>query len=93
MFNDYIPNIVDHIDGNSSNNCIENLRDANKAQNGWNSKLNKNNSSGIRGVSWNKQTKKWIPIKKKFASRSNFTKKIDKLYEDLFLKIKREFKN
>jgi len=59
MFNDYVPNIVDHIDGNARNNRIENLRDTSKAQNAWNSKLHKNNSSGIRGVSWNKQTGKW----------------------------------
>ena len=41
------------------NNSIENLRDATKAENAWNSKLHKNNTSGVKGVSWNKQTKKW----------------------------------
>jgi hypothetical protein len=55
----YLPEIIDHIDGNKSNNKIENLRAATKAQNAWNSKIASNNKSGIRGVSWNKQTSKW----------------------------------
>lgn len=59
MHHGFMPEIVDHIDGNKSNNRIENLRAANKAQNAWNSKLHKHNTSGIRGVSWNKQTNKW----------------------------------
>jgi hypothetical protein len=39
---------------------------------------------GQKGITIDQKTKKWVPIKKEFASRSNFTKKIDKLYEDLF---------
>jgi hypothetical protein len=55
----YLPEYVDHIDGNKSNNKVENLRAVTKAQNAWNSKLPSTNKSGIRGVSWNKQTNKW----------------------------------
>lgn len=59
LFHGYIPKIIDHVDNNRKNSKIENLREATKAQNAWNAKLNCRNTSGVRGVSWNKQTKKW----------------------------------
>ncbi len=50
---------ADHIDGNKLNNQISNLRVSNKQQNGANRGLNKNNTSGFKGVGWHKQAKKW----------------------------------
>lgn len=47
-----IPEVVDHIDCNKSNNRIENLRDANATWNNTNKKLQVNNSSGIKGISF-----------------------------------------
>lgn len=47
-------------------------------------KTNIGSDFGQRGITIDKNTKKWVPIKKKYASRSDFTKKIDKLYEDIF---------
>ena len=56
----YLPKEVDHIDGNRANNNIENLRAASVEENRHNSKLSKSNTSGIKGVSWNKASKKWV---------------------------------
>jgi len=51
---------IDHIDGNSLNNCIENLRVVSTKQNSENRKsANKNSKSGVKGVFWHKGTKKW----------------------------------
>lgn len=54
---------IDHIDGNRSNNSISNLREATKQQNAWNMKRkngeNIKNTSGTKGVYFNKARKKW----------------------------------
>jgi len=54
-----MPEQVDHINGNSSDNRIENLRIANAAQNAQNRSLFSNNKSGCKGVIWHKAIKKW----------------------------------
>jgi hypothetical protein len=56
----YLPSCIDHIDGNPSNNKIENLREVTASQNCWNQKY-KGSASGVKGVTWNKQDKKWQP--------------------------------
>jgi len=55
----YLPNYVDHIDNNHKNNKIENLRECSNQQNSFNAKKSKNNTSGIKGISWSKDRKKW----------------------------------
>ena len=55
-----MPSYVDHIDGDKTNNKIENLREATVSQNRFNSKLQSNNKSGVKGVHFNKNYKKWI---------------------------------
>lgn len=57
--NGFMPEFIDHVDGNPSNNLISNLREATKKQNGYNRKLNLNNKSGIKGIAWHKKSKKW----------------------------------
>ncbi len=55
----YLPEFIDHIDGNRSNNKIENLRSATKAENSANQKIRTTNTSGMKGVSWHSANKKW----------------------------------
>lgn len=50
---------IDHIDGDRSNDRIENLRLATRAENEWNKGTNAQNTSGHKGVSWYKRTGKW----------------------------------
>jgi hypothetical protein len=52
-------NQVDHRDGDRLNNNIKNLRVATNSHNQANSRKNKNNTSGHKGVSWHKTRKKW----------------------------------
>lgn len=56
---------VDHIDKNKLNNRRENLRTCTRSQNLCNGKLQKNNTSGHKGVRWHKASKKWIVTVKK----------------------------
>lgn len=51
---------LDHIDCDRSNNRIANLRLATRTQNGGNSRKSKRNTSGFKGVSWNKDTGRWM---------------------------------
>ena len=57
-FHGHMPPQVDHIDGNRLNNRIENLREATSKQNNQNRKPT--GSSGVKGVVWHKQSKKWV---------------------------------
>lgn len=56
----YLPNRIDHVDGNPSNNAIDNLRECSTVENARNSKLASNNKTGIKGVFWCNTYKKWM---------------------------------
>ena len=58
--NGYLPKYIDHVNGNSLDNRIENLREANQSLNTANSVLSKANTSGYKGVVWRNDTKKWM---------------------------------
>jgi hypothetical protein len=55
-------NVVDHIDRTPANNRWSNLREASTTENGYNSSLSKANKSGVKGVFWNSQKKKWHAV-------------------------------
>ena len=50
---------VDHIDNNPSNNNIKNLRWATRKDNGYNRGKQKNNTTGFKGVAFNKPLNKY----------------------------------
>jgi len=50
---------IDHINGNRSDNRIENLRDVSRAENCKNQGIPKNNTSGIIGVHWYRKFQCW----------------------------------
>jgi hypothetical protein len=51
--------MLDHIDGDQLNNRIENLRPITVSENQRNTKLRKDSTSGIKGVSWISTRKRW----------------------------------
>lgn len=68
MHHGFFPIQVDHINGNKADNSIENLREATHSLNECNKKIQKNNTSGVKGVCWRKDIKKWavrVAINKK----------------------------
>lgn len=77
MHHGYCPEYVDHINGNKTDNRIENLRPATRNQNQYNRSFQSNNKTGIKGVSWDKSSKKWkarISVDGKDTLLGKFTK-------------------
>lgn len=76
-FHRYIPDFVDHIDGDPSNNRIENLRAADRCGNSRNCKTPITNKTGIKGV---------YPVGKKWIASIRINKKITHLgtFPDIF---------
>lgn len=51
--------VIDHIDGDTTNNRLCNLRSVQRADNQRNMRKRKNNTSGVQGVWWHEECKKW----------------------------------
>ena len=70
----------DHSDRNKLNNRKSNLRSCTRQQNTCNISLRKNNTSGIIGVSWDKESSKWtvqINVNQKRKKVGRFVNKDD----------------
>ena len=51
---------LDHVNGDKSDNTINNLREATSCANKCNSSLRSDNTSGFKGVTWNQDCQKWL---------------------------------
>lgn len=71
-----LPAEVDHANGIKSDNRIANLRVCTFNQNQHNKGLQKNNTSGVKGVNWEAQTGKWragLAVNKKHKTIGRFS--------------------
>lgn len=59
LTNGGLPEFVDHINGIKTDNRPKNLRAATKAENGWNRRNDRSNTSGSKGVTLHRETGKW----------------------------------
>lgn len=87
----YIPEQVDHIDGNKSNNQIENLRASTATTNQYNKPRNTMSSSGAKGVYWHIGISKWVAsirINKKLQHLGSFHCLLDAVSERIRAEIK-----
>lgn len=78
---------IDHIDGNTLNNAVTNLRLATNTENQRNrTSKNKNNKSSYKGVTWDKNRNKWLAQisvngKNKFLGRYDSLEKAASTYD------------
>lgn len=73
-----IPAMIDHLDGNGLNNKIDNLRELSMSDNIRKARIQVNNTSGYKGVSFRKDTGKWTARTKidgKYVSLGSFCTK------------------
>lgn len=56
----YLPKEIDHINGDRSDNRIENLRAVTRSENQCNRPILPSNTSGYAGVSWHKKSQAWV---------------------------------
>ena len=89
---------TDHIDGDGLNNQRDNLRVCTHSQNIMNRGIQKNSTSGFKGITWNKLGRKWqsqIKVNGKYIYLGIFISKLEayKAYCKACVKYHGEFSN
>ena len=92
----FLPKEIDHIDKNTFNNKIENLRPCTPSENCYNRKFRKDNTSGAKGVTYRKDINKWQAyitfnkVRKSLGTFKNF-EDAKNAYEKASLELHKEF--
>ena len=86
LANGYVPEFVDHIDTDTTNNSPENLRESTKSQNQCNHSIRKDNTLGIKGLCYDKRRAEnpWFGQVGKFGKVYS-TKRVSKKEEAILL--------
>lgn len=92
MTGELLENDIDHKDLNRTNNKWNNLREANDSQNKGNALKHKDNTSGKKGVCWDKSRNKWIVrVGKIYLGRFDKIEDAAIIYESAAIKYFGEF--
>jgi hypothetical protein len=87
---------IDHVNGVRSDNRLVNLREATSSENGWNTSSYSNNTSGFKGVSWDRKNHKWVANIRHLGKQwriGSFSSALEahKAYQAEALSLRREF--
>ena len=75
MTGEWPKNHIDHVNGLEGDNRWCNLREATNSENMLNRKMNKNNKTGVKGVSFDNQTQRWsVQV---YYKKKNYKKRFD----------------
>jgi hypothetical protein len=77
-----MPTQIDHINGQRSDNRIENLRECSYSQNHGNKRMNRNNTSGYKGVFLDKRDGFWfVYVAHQYIGRSQSIEEAAAMYD------------
>ena len=78
VYGEWPPCEIDHINHNSADNRLANLRLADSTQNKWNIRRHGRNTSGHKGVDYDKRTNRWVARISVYKKRIHFGKFVTK---------------
>lgn len=86
----WLPEVIDHIDGDITNNRIDNLRACTQQENLLNAKKRVDNTSGTKGMAFCKTTNRWRVRFRVFGRSMDFGRYEDKELAELVAVVARE---